>query len=107
MLRGEIYIFNLPDMGENIQRGVRPVICVSNDINNRESNTVQVLAITTREDGLPFHVEINCIGKKSYVMCEQIFTVRQRDCMKYIGNATKYEMAMISQALIMQIGGII
>lgn len=104
--RGDIYIHDLPDMGKNIQRGLRPVVCVSNDINNRKSNTIQVLAISTRKGDMPTHVEINSIEQKSYVYCEQIFTVRQDELQSYIGHATQREMAMVSRELIMQIGGV-
>lgn len=106
MLRGDICIYELPDVGKHIQNGVRPVICVSNNINNVNSKAVQVLAITRKEDNLPMHVEINSTKEKSYVLCEQIFTIRKDEIISYVGHATKDEMKKISRALLMQIGGI-
>ena len=106
MLRGDICIYELPDVGKGVQHGIRPVVCVSNNTNNAKSEVVQVLAITRKRDGLPMHVEINSTKDKSYVLCEQIFTIRKDRIISYVGHATKDEMKKISRALLMQIGGI-
>ena len=105
MLRGDICIYKLPDVGKHIQNGIRPVICVSNNINNAKSEVVQVLAISTKKDKLPMHVEINSTKEKSYVFCEQIFTIRKDEIISYVGHATKNEMKKINRALLLQIGG--
>ena len=44
-----VYLIDLGETGNNIQEGLRPCICVSNDINNTWSNNVQFIPFTTQD----------------------------------------------------------
>lgn len=43
--RGDVFYANLDGIGSE-QRGVRPVVIVSNNLNNKNANTVTILPIT-------------------------------------------------------------
>ena len=60
MKRGEIYYANLsPTVGSEIDKR-RPVLVVSNDANNRATNTVTILPITSNVTRVyPFEVLLN------------------------------------------------
>ena len=46
-----IYLVNLIDNDNHIQKGTRPCICVSNDINNTWSQNVHFIPLTTQLNG--------------------------------------------------------
>ena len=67
--RGDIYfaIKSRPSKGsvQNASKG-RPVIIVSNDMNNEHSETLEIVFLTTApKKDLPTHVEITSADKKS------------------------------------------
>lgn len=60
MLRGEIYRAALDPVLGSEQGGTRPVVVVQNNVGNRYSPTVIVLAVTSRMNKarLPTHIEV-------------------------------------------------
>ena len=62
--RGDIYYADLSPVVGSEQGGVRPVLIVQNDVGNRFSPTVIVLAVTSRlgKARLPTHVPVACEG---------------------------------------------
>lgn len=62
--RGEIYLAALDPVVGSEQGGVRPVLIIQNNVGNRFSPTVIVLAITSQlgKARLPTHVEIPAQG---------------------------------------------
>ena len=75
--RGEIYYVapSYSETGSEMWSG-RPAVIVSNDQNNRFSQTVEICYMTTKpKSDLPTHVTIHATGKPSVVLCEQITTV--------------------------------
>jgi len=77
MKRGQIYYVrsNYREEGSE-QRGGRPAVIVSNDKNNANSNTVEVVYMTTKpKTDLPTHVYIESALRPSTLLCEQISTV--------------------------------
>ena len=107
--RGEIYIADLDPIVGSEQGGERPVLIVQNNIGNRYSPTVIVLAITSRvgkKRYQPTHIQIECNGLStdSVVLVEQIRTIDKSRLMEYVGNVSKEKMDNIDKALKISVG---
>ncbi len=80
MKRGEIYYADLnPTVGSEINKK-RPVLIISSDANNRVSNTVTVIPITSNVKKVySFEVLLetqeSCLAKLSKAQCQQIRTI--------------------------------
>lgn len=75
--RGEIYYVS-PSYTETTTEiwSGRPAIIVSNNQNNKFSNNVMVVYLTTKPKGnYPTNVPINATGKPSTALCDQVNTV--------------------------------
>lgn len=78
--RGEIYFANLnPTVGSEIAKH-RPVLVVSNNINNKVSLTITVLPISSKIDRIyPFEVllpaNLSGLSKPSKALAQQIRTI--------------------------------
>lgn len=82
------------------QHSDRPAVIVSNDKNNKNSGTVEIVYITTQwKRGLPTHCTIRATGRESTVLCEQIHTVAVERLERYIGKCTKKEMKRIETCI--------
>lgn len=84
--RGEVWYADLT--GYNVmgseQTGIRPVLIVQNDVGNKFSPTVIVVAITgAHKKEIPTHVHIQ-LKKPSIILCEQIFTISKQRLIKRI-----------------------
>ena len=105
ILRGEIYLADLsPALGSE-QSGVRPVLIVQNDIGNKFSPTVVVVALTSKLEKaqIPTHVEI-CgseygLSAKSLILCEQIRTIDKRRLKLKIGALSAQMIGKVNEAL--------
>jgi len=92
-LRGDIYKVNFEKKeGSSIQGGVRPVVVISNNRNNKHSTTVTVVSLTSKikKNWLPVHVTFvgHGLPKPSMVLAEQIQTIDKADLLEenYIGH---------------------
>ena len=92
--RGDLFSACLDPVVGSEQGGIRPVLVIQNDVGNRHSPTVIVLAITGQQNKarLPTHVPIACEGtglmKDSVVLAEQIRTLDKRRLRERIGTAS-------------------
>lgn len=108
--RGELYSACLDPVVGSEQGGVRPVLVIQNDIGNRFSPTVIVLAVTGQlgKAKLPTHVEVaaegNGLMKDSVVLAEQIRTLDKRRLKERIGSLTPEQMEKVSEALKISLG---
>ena len=111
MKRGEIYYANLnPAVGSETDKR-RPVLIVSNDINNRNATVVTVVPLTSNVSRVyPFEVlvtpEDSGLPKPSKVQAQQIKTIsKQRikseavgqlsdELMQQVGDAMKLHLAL-------------
>jgi mRNA interferase MazF len=79
VLRGEIYWADLAPVRGREQGGVRPVLILSHDIFNQRSETVIVMAITSRPQraGFPltWRLPPDVLAKESSVKISQIRTI--------------------------------
>ena len=105
MKRGEIYYANLdPVLGSETGKR-RPVLIVSNDINNRAATTVTVLPITSNVTRVyPFEVYLDKndsgLSKPSKVQAQQIRTIsKQRISDKAVGSLNEELMGLVNEAL--------
>ena len=105
--RGEIYYISRGGYNTGSeQQADRPGVIVSNDKNNKNSQTLEVVYLTTQpKNELPTHCTIRSTGRVSTVLCEQIHTVAVERIGKYIGVCTAQEMQNIDIGLMISIGG--
>lgn len=106
--RGDIYfaIKSRPSKGsvQNASKG-RPVIIVSNDMNNEHSETLEVVFLTTApKKDLPTHVEITSSERKSVALCEQVQTISKKELGHYISTCTDEEMVLVDKAISISLG---
>lgn len=108
MKRGEIYYVEPSKQYQETgseQRANRPAIIVSNDMNNENAQTVEIVYLTTQpKKELPTHVQINCNGRISTALCEQISTVAVERLQNYMGTCTDDEMGKINDAIMISLG---
>ena len=111
IIRGDILYAN---MGEGIgseQGGIRPVVCIQNNVGNKFSPTIIVAPLTSQQNKtkLPTHVEINeegntGLGKQSIVLLEQIKTLDKRRILEKIGICSQKTINNIDKALLISLG---
>jgi mRNA interferase MazF len=104
MKRGEIYIVDLsPTIGSEISK-TRPVLIISNDINNKYASCVTILPITSKVDKIyPFEVLISenesGLRHKSKVKANQIRTIDKSRLIKKISELNINKMDEINSAV--------
>lgn len=108
--RGDLYSACLDPVVGSEQGGIRPVLVIQNDVGNRYSPTVIVLAVTGQinKTRLPTHVPIaargNGLMKDSVILAEQIRTLDKRRLRERIGTVSPEVMERVSQALKVSLG---
>ena len=108
--RGDLFSACLDPVVGSEQGGIRPVLVIQNDVGNRYSPTVIVLAVTGQlnKARLPTHVPIECEGtglvKDSVVLAEQIRTLDKRRLRERIGSLRPEVMARVGDALKVSLG---
>lgn len=108
--RGELYSACLDPVVGSEQGGVRPVLVIQNDVGNRFSPTVIVLAVTGQMNKakLPTHVQVTADGnglqKDSVVLAEQIRTLDKRRLKERIGSLTPEQMDKVTEAVKISLG---
>lgn len=109
--RGEIYLVNLNNFNNNnsIQTGLRPVLVVSNDINNRHSTNITVVPLTSKlsKKQIPTHIFVGVkdgLIKDSLILCEQIMTITKDMLHKKLINLTNDKMKEVNRGLDIQLG---
>lgn len=111
IFRGDIYWAELKNSypGSSIQDGVRPVIIVSNDLNNKYCSNVNVLPVTSQISKKPLQVHVQ-IGTDCGLSCSSLVlaeaeTTIPKTCLKAkIGKCTFYAMRNIEKAMQIQKG---
>lgn len=107
--RGEIYLADLSPVVGSEQGGQRPVLIVQNDIGNKYSPTVIVVAITAQitKSKLPTHVEIPAKGhglnKDSVILAEQIRTIDKKRLLQHIGTLDELVLKYVNEALLISL----
>lgn len=104
--RGEVYyIMSYPTHG-NEQRSGRPAVIVSNDLNNKHSNTYEICFMTLQEKpNIPTHVTLDrgpCIN--STILCEQVSTVTSERVGSYMCTLSEDQMDLVDKAIMISLG---
>lgn len=109
MKRGDIYWANLdPTLGGEISK-TRPVLIVSNDVNNNHSRTVTILPITSNTTKIyPFEVKITSfesgLKSDSKIKADQIRTVDKQRLTNKIGEISVSKIKEVEQAILIHLG---
>lgn len=106
----EIWMCNLTNRDGSIQTGYRPAFILSNDKNNTNSTTLNIIPITSKinKKRLPVHVDLwsyERYGLKtpSTMLVEQITTISLDSLDKRIGKVSDSEtLNNISKAMLVQ-----
>jgi mRNA interferase MazF len=102
--RGNIYLANLdPTIGSEINK-IRPVVVISNDINNKYSNTISILPITSNTKSIyPFEVFLEAgignLPKNSKAKADQIRTIDKLRLIKEVGSLSENHLKLIEEAV--------
>lgn len=99
--RGDIYYINnnRGQVGSEMKKD-RPAVIVSNDMNNRYSNEVTVVFLTTQpKKEMPTHVKIRSTGRTSVALCEAPTTIDKKRVNNFVGRASWSEMRAIGKGL--------
>ena len=103
--RGDIYLAALdPVVGREISK-TRPVVVVSNDLNNKHGGTVTVLPITSQhlKRVYPFELLLSKgnanLPKKSKIKADQIRTLDKSRLIKRFGRLTEEQTSLIDKAI--------
>ena len=108
--RGDLFSACLDPVVGSEQGGIRPVLVIQNDVGNRYSPTVIVLAITgqVNKARLPTHVPVAAEGtglqKDSVILAEQIRTLDKRRLRERIGTLKPEVMEKVTNALKISLG---
>ena len=107
-VRGDIWLAELPDGVGSIQGGIRPVVIISNNLNNSFSTTVTIACITSqcKRPDIPTHVMITSpfLQMDSEVLLEQIMTVNKNQLTTRIGKVSSEDQEKIDEAARIQLG---
>ena len=97
-----------PTVGSEIKK-TRPVVIISNDINNQFSPLVSILPISDKGTKIyPFEVLVSekssGLSKPSKIRCQQIRTIDKERLVKKIGMVDKSAIPEIEEALKLHLG---
>ena len=107
--RGEVYIVSLdPTAGSEIGKQ-RPALVISNNINNRNADTVTVVPITSNTAKVyPFEVFLPKgaagLQEDSKVKCEQIRTIDKSRLKRKIGEISEDILKEVEKAILIHLG---
>jgi mRNA interferase MazF len=102
--RGEVWTVNLDPTGGRKQSGTRPALVVSVDeFNQGPADLVVVLPITSREKGIPFHVEIappeGGLSLRSFVKCEDVRSTSKDRLMRRYGTVSAATLRQVEDRI--------
>jgi mRNA interferase MazF len=103
-VRGEIWLVDLNPTRGHEQGGRRPGLVVSVDLFNQgPAGLVIVIPITTKEKGIPLHVEIKApeggLTKRSFIKCEDIRSVSRERLVQRLGQVTRSTLDAVEDRL--------
>ncbi len=108
--RGELYSADLDPVVGSEQGVFRPVLVIQNDIGNRFSPTIIVLAVTSQlqKARLPTHVPVPAAGhgldRDSVILAEQVRTLDKKRLRERIGTLSPEYMEAVARALSISLG---
>ena len=104
ILRGDVYWADLDPVRGREQAGLRPVLILTNELFNRRSGTVIVMAITSQSQkaGFPltFPLPPEKLSRPSWVKISQIRTISVERLGKRMGSIDKTNLDEIVEGLL-------
>ncbi len=106
--RGEIWLVSLePVTGHEIGK-TRPALVISNDKNNKFSDTITMLPITSKTEKIyPFETlitkEESVLPKDSKVKSNQIRTIDKKRLVKYMGKLQEAKLKEVESAVLIHL----
>jgi mRNA interferase MazF len=102
--RGEVWLVDLNPTRGHEQAGKRPGLIMSVDLfNSGPAGLVVIAPITTKEKGIPFHVEIQPpeggLRKKSFIKCEDIRSVAKERLFQRLGVVSPATLSEVEDRL--------
>ena len=103
-----VYLVDLGESGNNIQEGVRPCICVSNDATNTWSNVGQFIPLTSQlKNDLPVHwnlhkCDYHFLKSDSVVLTEQLTIQSTESVIKFLGRLKDDDIRNIKECIKLQ-----
>lgn len=109
IIRGQIYYIKMDPDNKPVGSETwpeRPAIIVSNEVNNKFANTVEIVYLTTKlnKSASPTHVRLRPANRPSIAMCEQIHTVDRSRLGDLIDTVNDIDMERIEQAMALSLG---
>ena len=104
--RGTIIMAELNSTEANVQRGMRPVIVIQNNIGNKFSPTLIVAPLTSRiKRDMVTHAKLyptieNGLTVASTALLEQIQTISKDSVKRVLGVLNEMEMKLINKAIV-------
>ena len=104
--RGDIFYAKLNGIG-SVQCNVRPVMILSNDLNNKYAPTLQVCPLTSKnKNNLPIHFDLEGFGlnKKSTFLAEQLTIIDKTQLVSdKIGSVDEITLKRAEKAISIQL----
>lgn len=103
-----VYLVELNSNEANIQQGLRPCVCVSNDINNTCSNIIQFIPLTSQnKKDFPMHFFIShdtykFLRNDSIALVEQLTTQSVDKVVKFLGRLNNDDIEGIKNCIRLQ-----
>lgn len=103
--RGDIVFADNSVAGGSMQSGSRPYVVISNDYNNKYSDIVTVVPLTTQQKKeLPTHYYLFRKGKRNIALAEQITCIVRDDIIYVAENLSPKHMRGIEERVKIQLG---
>ena len=104
--RGDIFYAKLNGIG-SVQCNIRPVMVLSNDLNNKYAPTLQVCPLTSQvKNNLPIHFDLEGFGlnKKSTFLGEQLTIIDKTQLVSNkIGSVDEFTLRRAEKAIAVQL----
>lgn len=102
--RGEVWFVDLDPTKGREQTGRRPCLIISDDrLNRSPADLVIVIPITSRDKGIPSHVELNPpeggLQLRSFIKCEDIRSISTDRLIKVMGTVKITTLDKVGQRL--------
>jgi mRNA interferase MazF len=102
--RGEVWLVDLNPVRGHEQAGKRPGLVISVDLFNQSpSGLIIVLPITSKDKGIPFHVEINPhdggLNVQSFIKCEDVRSISVERLINRLGVVSNEILAEVEERL--------
>ena len=106
LVKGQVVMVELTSTEANVQRGLRPVIVIQNNIGNKFSPTLIVAPLTSRiKKDMVTHAKLyptieNGLSVASTALLEQIQTISKDSVKRVLGVLNDVEMKLINKAIV-------